>query len=179
MTEKEPNSEDQTAEPTARPEEPNEPLSSDDTLRRAAVQHLADEVEIGSSLLARCEEFALKSRNTHLAPMHAAARLMQANAKLADSLSNVAQVERRRRSIVERIEPIDPKQRELNERKKQNLVVANMRMKIWRRMDERIEQSIRARTGDTSVSDSVARLIKQEEENIAHCEREMDEPEAG
>jgi len=53
--------------------------------------------------------------------MHAAARLMQASAKLADSLSNVAQVERRRRSIVERIEPIDPKQRELNEGKRKNL----------------------------------------------------------
>jgi len=52
-------------------------------------------------------------------------------------------------------------------------------MKIWRRMDEHIEQSIRARMGDTSVSDSVARLIREEEENIALCEREMDEAEAG
>jgi len=52
-------------------------------------------------------------------------------------------------------------------------------MKIWRRMDEHIEQSIRARTGDTSVSDSVARHIKEEKENIALCEREMDETEVG
>ena len=77
-----------------------------------------------------------------------------------------------------RIEPINPKQRELNERKTRNLADANMRMKIWRRMDEHVEQSIRARTGDTSVSDSVARLIEEEEENIALCEREMDETEA-
>ena len=43
-------------------------------------------------------------------------------------------------------------------------------MKIWRRMDEHIEQSIRARTGDTNLSDSVAKLIKHEEENIARFE---------
>jgi len=179
MIEEEPNAEAQTFEPSAPPERQGPPLSSDDALRREAVQHLADNLEIGSSLIARCEEFALKSRDAHLAPMHAAARLIQASARLADSLSNVAQVERRRRSIVERIEPIDPKQRELNERKKQDLVGANVRMKIWRRMDEHIEQSIRARMGDTSVSDSVARLIREEEENIALCEREMDEAEAG
>jgi len=122
MTEKEPISEDQTREPKA--EQPITRLSSDDALRREAVQHLADNLEIGSSLIARCEEFALKSRDDHLAPMHAAARLMQASAKLADSLSNVAQVERRRRSIVELIEPIDPQQRELNERKRKNLADA-------------------------------------------------------
>jgi len=122
MTEKEPISEDQTRQPNA--EQPITRLSSDDALRREALQHLADNLEVGSSLLARCEEFALKSREANLAPMHAAARLMQASAKLADSLSNVAQVERRRRSIVERIEPIDPQQRELNERKRKNLADA-------------------------------------------------------
>ena len=178
MTEKEPKYDEPTTEPAAPPEQQKAPHSSDDARRSEAVQHLADNLEIGSSLIARCEEFALKSRDAHFEPMHAAARLMTASAKLADAFSNVAQVERRRRSIVERIEPIDPKQRELNERNKKNLVDANMRMKIWRRMDEHIEQSIRARCGDTSVSDSVARLIKKEEENIARCEREVDEAEA-
>ena len=179
MTEKEPIHEKQTNKIDPRPERQDAPVLSDDARRSEAVHHLADNLEIGSSLIARCEEFALKSRDAHFAPMHAAARLMTASAKLADAFSNVARVERRRRSIIERIEPIDPKQRELNERNKKNLVDANMRMKIWRRMDEHIEQSIRARCGDTSVSDSVARLIKREEENIARCEREVDEAEAG
>jgi hypothetical protein len=177
MTEKEPILEDQVS--GTGPANVPAPLSFDETLRREAVQHLSDDLEIGSSLLARCEEFALQSREANLAPMHAAARLMQASAKLADSLSGVAQVERRRRSIVERIEPIDPKQRKLIETNKQELVSSNTRMKIWRRMDEHIEQSIRARCGDASASDSVARLIKEEEETIARCQRQMDETETG
>ena len=179
MTEEPPGSEEQETDSAVRPEDRTTPSRSNDALRRAAAQHLADDLEIGSSLIARCEEFALKSRSEKLAPMYAAARLMSASAKLADSLSTMALVERRRRSIVERIEPINPKQRELNERNKKNLVDANMRMKIWRRMDEHIEQSIRARSGEAGATDSVKRLIEGEEANIARCQREMDEAEAG
>jgi hypothetical protein len=79
---------------------------TDDELRRFAVERLIDHLEIGASLVERCERLAFARRGDRVGPMHAAARLMQANAKVADALAHVAQIERRRRSIIERIQPV-------------------------------------------------------------------------
>lgn len=86
---------------------------SDDDLRRVAVERLIDHLEIGASLVERCERMASAQRGDRVGPMHAAARLMQANAKVADALAHVAQIERRRRSIIERIQPVQVDNKEL------------------------------------------------------------------
>lgn len=86
---------------------------TEDELRRAAVEHLAQHMEIGAALIARCEHLAMAQRGDRLAPIYAAARLMRAQAHVADALAHVAQVERRRRSIVERIQHDQPTKEEL------------------------------------------------------------------
>ena len=90
---------------------------------------------------------ATESANAIPGPLYAAARLMQANARIAEALANVAQVERRRRSIHERIQAPDPKQAELNSHLQKEKITAEERLKIWKRMNEHIEESMRARMG--------------------------------
>ena len=104
---------------------------------------------------------------------------MRASAHVADAFATVAQIERRRRSIVERIERGNPKQQELIARKENELVSAKTRERIYKRMNEHIEQSIKARLGEEGGYDSAARLLKDEEERVARLEREVDEAKAG
>ena len=78
---------------------------SDEELRRLAVARLAEHLDIGSSLVARCEHLAELPKGDGLAPLYAAARLMHANAHIARSFAQVAQVERRQRTIIEHIQP--------------------------------------------------------------------------
>lgn len=102
---------------------------SDEELRRLAVARLAEHLDIGSSLVARCEELAHASRGDRLGPLHAAARLMRANALVAQALANVAQVERRRRTIVEHIQPPGFKFADLNSTL-ENRLAAALRLKL-------------------------------------------------
>ena len=92
----------------------SEPPSPDEVLRRQAAAELARHLKRGTSLIARCEVLAAGEGGDKLGPLYAAARLMQANARVADVLTHVALVERRRRMIVERISTSDPKHVELN-----------------------------------------------------------------
>jgi hypothetical protein len=87
---------------------------SDEDLRRMAVARLAEHLDIGSSLVLRCEQLANATRGDRLGPLYAAAKLMGSNARVAQALAHVAQVETRRRSIVERIEPLGRQKGELN-----------------------------------------------------------------
>jgi hypothetical protein len=92
-------------------QEPDEPncetpvISPADELRRQAAQYLIDHLEISSSLMARCEALAHQSKGDRTTPVFAAARLMQASADTARTLSQVANGETRHRLIVERVEP--------------------------------------------------------------------------
>ncbi len=82
---------------------------TDDALRRLAGERLAQHLALGAVLVARCEQLALASRGDRLGPLMAAARLMQANAKVAETLAHVALVERRQRSIIEHNQAVEPK----------------------------------------------------------------------
>ena len=88
-------------------------MTPDDDLRRLAVERLADHLEIGASLIERCETLAFAQRGDRLVPLYAAARLMHAQARVAGALAHVAQVERRRRSITERIQTVRPNPQDL------------------------------------------------------------------
>ena len=151
---------------------------SDEELRRLAGARLAEHLDIGVALAARCEHLAELPKGDRLGAIYAAARLMRANAFIAQALANVAQVERRQRSIVERIQPPDPKVAELNARLEKQEGDAEYRLKVYRRMNEHVEASIRARTGDQQERDSVAELIKYELEELAGIRRQRAEPAA-
>ena len=87
---------------------------SDEELRRHAVTRLAEHLDIGSGLAARCEHLADLPTGDRLAPINAAARLMHANASVARAFAQVAQVERRQRTIIEHIQPLVPKKADSN-----------------------------------------------------------------
>ncbi|MGZ5937797.1 MAG: hypothetical protein ACXWLK_10425 [Rhizomicrobium sp.] len=108
------------------------PRPDDDALRRLAVERLADHLDIGASLIERCETLAFAQRGDRLGPIYAAARLMRAQAHVADALAHVAQVERRRRSIVERIQPVPPKPGDLIPKLTREEALASMQQKLDR-----------------------------------------------
>ena len=84
-----------------------------DELRRAAMRHLLDHLESGSSLVLRCEDLATSQPVDQTGPINAAARVLLANAKVADALSRIAQVEQRRRTVVLNLQDDRPTREEL------------------------------------------------------------------
>jgi hypothetical protein len=113
---------------------------TDDDLRRLAAERLAEHLDIGASLIARCEALAQSPGADMLGSINAAARLMRANAFVAEALANVAQVERRRRSIVERIQPPDPRLAELNAQKEKT----NRRLLLYDKMERLLQSDIQS-----------------------------------
>jgi hypothetical protein len=85
-----------------------EPPYSDEAMRRLAVERLADHLDIATGLMERCEHLAALPKGKRVEPIFAAARLMQADAQVAKALAQMAQVERRQRTIIERIQPPVP-----------------------------------------------------------------------
>ena len=155
---------------------------SDEELRRLAVARLAEHLDIGSSLVTHCEEMAQVKRGDRLGPLYAAARLMRANAQVAKALAQVALLESRHRSIVERVQSPDPKTAELNcslqsrgegaseeEQSETNL-------KVWRRLQEIVVEAIRFRAGESGARDVLGDLIRFEEEKLAHIRSERVRP---
>ena len=143
----------------------------DDELRRIAAERLAEHLEIGASLVARCEHLAGLSKGDRTGPLYAAARLMRADAEIARALATMVGVERRSKSIIERVQPVDPKKAELNSTFQKQKLDAEGRLKVYRRMEEIVAQSIRARSGDPQAHDQIADLIKHEEEEIADLDQ--------
>lgn len=84
-----------------------------DRQRQDAVRHLVDYLESGTALVARCEELAQSQPNDMFGAMSAAARLMQANARVAEALSRIVPAEQRRRSVVLHITDDRPTREEL------------------------------------------------------------------
>ena len=78
---------------------------SDEAMRRHAVERLADHLDIATGLMERCEHLAALPKGKRVEPIFAAARLMQADAHVAKALAQMAQVERRQRTIIERVQP--------------------------------------------------------------------------
>ena len=114
----------------------------DDGLRRDAMRHLVDYLKSGSSLVSRCEDLLVTQPDDKLGAVYAAARLMQANTRVADALSRVAQVEQRRRSVVLHLQDDRPTReeliREIEEEKKQSGV--DSRAKLQQRFNQIVER---------------------------------------
>ena len=147
-------------------------LCSDDDLRRVTAAQLARHLDMGAELVARCQALAQVARGDRLGPLTAAARLMRANAHVAQTLAHVALVERRQRTIVERIQGPASNSAELNSKKLSQREEAWNRLKFWRRMQEHVERAVRVRMGESDEPDRIAQIVKQEEENFARFEKE-------
>jgi hypothetical protein len=154
-------------------------LPFDERLRRRAAELLAGHLALGGEFIGFCKQLSQDAKVDKTASIYAAARLMRASAHLADAFATVAQIERRRRTIVERIERGNLKQQELIAKKEDELHAAKTVERVYRRMNEHIEQSIKARLGEEGGYDSVARLVEHEGETVARLEREVDEAKAG
>ena len=94
-----------------------------DDLRRDAMRHLLDHLESGSSLILRCEDLTSQPGD-RVGPINAAARVLLANAKVADALARISQVEQRKRSVVLHLQDDRPTReeliREIEEEKRQS-----------------------------------------------------------
>jgi hypothetical protein len=138
------------------------PAEADEVLRRLAAERLADHLEIGISLAGHCEMLAGKTKGDRLGPVYAAARLMQANAAVAEALVNVAQIERRRRSIVERIQPLEPKKADLNSHFQEKKSTAEERLKLVKNVEALLAQMARSRTIDEGEKARLARIAEEQ-----------------
>jgi hypothetical protein len=103
----------QVPETTSAPT-PDDDLESDETLRRRGASFMAQHLESATGLIERCEYLALQPKGDRMRPLYAAAQLMRANARVAQALGQLAQVERRQHTIVERIQPPAPILRDSN-----------------------------------------------------------------
>lgn len=90
------------------------PPRTDDELRRYAAERLADHLTLGVDLASRCEHLSMQAKRDKVGPLNAAARLMLANARIAETLAMFANIEHRRRSIVEHLQPANAKFPHLN-----------------------------------------------------------------
>ncbi|HEY0299844.1 MAG TPA: hypothetical protein VGC36_00810 [Rhizomicrobium sp.] len=117
----------------------------DEALRRLAAARLAEYLDIGVGLAARCTELASGKSRDKLGPITAAARLFNANARVAQALALVAQVERRQRTIVERIQPPDRKILELNSKNERRETPSEIRARLAHRI---LDMAARARAQD-------------------------------
>lgn len=93
---------------------PAAPAAKDDAYRQVTVQDLALALTRSDALLARCQAMAEVANVDQFGPIHAAARLMTAQAQVAKALAQVAQVERRSRTIIETVQRPDPENAGLN-----------------------------------------------------------------
>ena len=117
-----------------------------DDLRRDAMRHLLDHLESGSSLILRCEDLTSQPGD-RVGPINAAARVLLANAKVADALARISQVEQRKRSVVLHLQDDRPTReeliREIEEEKRQSGEDPIARLE--RRLDEIREREEAAR----------------------------------
>lgn len=90
------------------PPDEDDGFESDEALRRRAATYMTQHLESAGSLIERCEHLALQAKGDRMRPIHAAARLLQADARVAQALGQLAKVERRQHTIVERIQPPQP-----------------------------------------------------------------------
>jgi hypothetical protein len=149
-----------------------EPPRTDDELRRYAAEQLAEHLAIGVSMATRCQGLSMQANLDKVGPLNAAARLMQANARVAEALAQFAYVERRSRSISERVQPPDPKLAELNSKLEKEKVTQEELTKFWQRMDEHVENSVRARLGEGN-DDRIGFLLKKQKQKLAYAERRL------
>ncbi len=123
---------------------------SDEELRHFVAARMAEQVDIGCSLTERCEHLAELPEGDRLGAINGAARMMRANAFAAQAFAKVARVERRQKTIVERIQPPVFKTADLNSSFESELE-RDLRLKMLRYMkllaDETFDPALKETQG--------------------------------
>jgi len=135
-------------------------------VQQYAVGKLAAHLEIGVTLAHHCEIQAGKAKGDRLGPVYAAARLMRANAAVAEALATVGGIERRRRSIVERIQTPDPKKAQLNSGLQKEKTPDEERMERLRLLNERIVHAGQMRPGVDCTAEEIAQICRDLEAEL-------------
>jgi len=133
-----------------------------DDLRRDAMRHLLDHLESGSSLILRCEDLTSQPGD-RVGPINAAARVLLANAKVADALARISQVEQRKRSVVLHLQDDRPTREELiREIEEENAQSGEDPVaKLERRLNELLEREEAAKK--RMAQPLPARLLRKDE----------------
>ena len=141
-------------------------------VRQYAVDKLAAHLDVGVTLAMHCEMLAGKTKGDRLGPVYAAARLMRANAAVAEALATVGGIERRRRSIVERIQSPDPRAAELNSGLQKEKTPDEERMERLRLLNERIMHAGQMRPGVDCTADEIAQIRRDLEAELTLFEND-------
>lgn len=117
----------------------------DEKTRAFAADKLSEQMEIGAVLLNQCAHLSARPEGDRVKPLFAAARLMNAQARLAETLATVAKVERVRRTIVEHVQPPVCRNGDLNSIL-QNTLMDDLSLKLLRYMklvaDENLDETL-------------------------------------
>lgn len=131
-----------TLDPPAPSHPPVPPAENpDEALRRLAGKRLAEYLDIGVGLATECQRLASARKRDHLGPITAAARLFNSNARVAQALASVAQVERRQRTIIERIQLPKPDTAELNSQNERKEKPSEIRQRLAKRFQDMTARS--------------------------------------
>ncbi len=144
----------------------NVPLC-DEALRQGAAVRLVGQLDLADELAGRCELLAATGKGDRTKAIFAGARLMTASAQAARALALLANVETRRRSIVETVQRPDPKIAELNAQNENRRIGEEEMLRVYRRMNEIVEDSVQARLKSDGGADTLAWLIRRQERVVA------------
>lgn len=128
-------------------------------LRHAAANHITASLARNARLMARCEELAGARRGDRIAALNAAARLMRADSGTLSMLARVAQMESIHRTITQTIPAFGANEPGLNSNLSEE-EQEKLREKIWRRMNEHVQDAIAARTSDPPEDDRIASVLR-------------------
>ncbi|HXC57632.1 MAG TPA: hypothetical protein VNU97_20190 [Rhizomicrobium sp.] len=153
---------------------PPVPLSTE-ALCASAAEKLHAQLDIGLALLRHCQSLAHFAKGDRSLPVAVAARVMQSNVATARGIAPAANGETRHRSIVQAIPPPDRKKQERKAQIHDELEMVKVRERLSRRLDELVEQSVRARSGDSNECDRVAQIVESDRKTVAHLEKNLAE----
>jgi hypothetical protein len=146
-------------------------------VREFAVDKLAEHLAVGVSLAQLCEDLANKTNGDRLGPIYAAARIMRANAAVAEVLATVGGIERRRRSIVERVPAPksnpNPDSGELNSGLQKIKSPVGERMERFRQLNAEIERAAAMKPGENCTDEDLAKLRSGIEAELALLENDV------
>ena len=155
----------ETTPPEITPPAPPAAPDPDVAIRRLATRHLAANVKIGAGLVAHCRQMVHDAGNgDHLGPLSAAARLINSNARMAHALGMIALVERRNRTIIERIQPPKSELNSEKEKKAPHRTRNEIRTDIGSKWDEMYAEARREQLKHPIDPQEEANLMLQEEE---------------
>lgn len=161
-----------TKSPSNPAQTPPDPSPDASVIRLTAAAQLGRQLCMSTAMVGACEAALKDDAAASTGRMIAAAKLMQASAQLARSLTLAALGETRHRSFVETPSPADRERERLREGKQKMIREAEAGEQAWGRLDELVEQAIRVRTGEAKGEDRIARAHTQYKQAVERLKKQ-------